>query len=169
MIPVTHRKWSTDEPKVVPQALDETSATQRAPLGTIIRGRHETYGEGEFIYLEGVANTTVGHVVSYDAATFQTALMSAAVGIGRPVAVAMSANLADRYGWYQIAGVAVVRKASATSFAAAAALGATSGLAVAASSTVRLAHAVVQAAASGAGAITTVNVAINRPAGPSSD
>lgn len=151
------------------QAIADTSTTQNHPLGTIVGAKDPTYGAGEFIYLKGVASTAVGHVVTYDAATFQTALASIAAGVGRPVAVAMSANVASQYGWYQISGVAVVKKASATSFAAAAPLGATSGLAVAAATTVRLANAVVQAAASGASALLTANVAINRPAGPSSD
>lgn len=156
----------TDE-RIGTQAIAETSATKKHPLGTIVRAIDPDYGEGEFKYLLGVANTAIGHVVTYDAAGHQTALASIAAGIGRPVAVAMSANVASQYGWYQISGVAVVKKASATSFAAAAALGATSGLAVAALTTVRLAGAVVSAAAASGG--TSVNVAINRPAGPSSD
>lgn len=141
------------------------------PVGTICRAedRDGTYGAGEFIFLEGVASTDAGKIVTYDAATFQTALASIAVGVGRPVAVAMAAVVADKYGWYQISGVAAVDKASATSFAAAAALGATSGLAVAAATTLRLAGAVVQAAAVGSSAVVSVNVALNRPAGPSSD
>lgn len=151
------------------QPIAETSATQKHPLGTIVRGKDPVLGEGEFIYLVGVANTDAGDVVSYDAAGHQTAIASIAAGIPRPLAVAMSDNVASSYGWYQIGGVAVINKASATAFAAGAALGVTSGLAVAASSTLRIANGVVSAAASGASAVTTVNVAINRPAGPSSD
>jgi hypothetical protein len=161
--------WTPSGNFLIGQNIDETSTTKKHELGTIVTMKHATYGVGEFIYLVGVTGTDAGKVVSYDAATFQTALASIAAGVGRPVAVAMSANVGSQYGWYQIGGVAVVDKASATSFAAAAPLGATSGLAVAAATTVRLANAVVQAAASGGSAVTSVNVAINRPAGPSSD
>lgn len=161
--------WTPAGNFLLGQNIDETSTTQKHALGDIVQCKHTTYGVGEFIYLEGVASTVVGNVVSYDAATFQTALASIAAGVSRPLAVAMSANVANQYGWYQISGVAVVKKASATSFAAAAALGATSGLAVAAVTTLRLTGAVVQAAASGASALLTANVAINRPSGPASD
>lgn len=145
------------------QPIASTSATANHPLGKIVRAVDPTIGEGEFIYLEGVANTAVGHVVVYHAATFQTALASITGGVPAPVAVAMSANGTDSYGWYQISGRAVVKKASATSFAAAAALGATSGLAVAAVTGKRLTNAVAGAAASGASALLTATVAINRP------
>lgn len=161
--------WTPSGNFLLGQNIDETSTTKKHELGTIVSCKHATLGVGEFIYLEGVGSTTVGNVVSYDAATFQTALVSIAAGVSRPVAVAMSANVADQYGWYQISGVAVVKKASGTSFAAAAPLGAASGLAVAAATTVRLTGAVAQAAASGASAVTSVNVAINRPSGPASD
>lgn len=161
--------WTVAENALIGQHIDVNSATQEHKLDTIIRAKHATQGAGEFIYLEGVASTTVGNVVSYDAATFQTALVSIAAGVSRPVAVAMSACVADEYGWYQISGLAVVKKASATSFAAAAALGATSGLAVAAATTLRLTGAVVSSAASGASSLTTVNVMVNRPSGPASD
>lgn len=151
------------------QPIAETSTTQKHPLGTIVRAKDPTYGEGEFIYLLGVVNTDAGDAVVYDAEGHQTAIGSVAVGVSRPVAVAMSANVAGQYGWYQIGGIAVINKASASSFAAAAPLAITGGLAVAAATTLRLTNAVASAAASGASALTTVNVAINRPAGPASD
>lgn len=92
------------------QAIDETSATQEHPLGLIVTAEDvasTAYGVGEFIYLKGVASTVVGSVVTYDAGGFTTALASAnAVG---PIAVAMSANVADQYGWYQISGRGVVK------------------------------------------------------------
>ncbi len=92
------------------QAIDETSATQEHPLGSIVTAEDvasTAYGVGEFIYLKGVASTVVGSVVTYDAGGFTTALASAnAVG---PIAVAMSANVADQYGWYQIGGRGVVK------------------------------------------------------------
>ena len=90
------------------QAIDENSTTQNAPLGTIIQARDVAstgYGSGEFIYLKGVASTAVGSWVTYNADDNSTALLAAnAIG---PVAVAMSASVANEYGWYQISGKAV--------------------------------------------------------------
>lgn len=87
------------------QAIDETSTTQEHELGLICIADDSTYGSGEFIYLSGVANTAVGSWVTVHEDGFTTTLL-AANDIGR-VAVAMSANVADQYGWYQISGKAV--------------------------------------------------------------
>lgn len=94
------------------QPIANTETTQKHQLGTIVKGWDPTYGEGEFIYLLGVASTVVGMVVRYNATTWQTALLSVTNGKnkGVPVAVAMSANVASQYGWYQISGNAVVKK-----------------------------------------------------------
>lgn len=151
---------------IVEQEIDATSTTKKHPLGMIVRAEDPTYGVGEFIYLQGVGSTTVGAVVEYDS-SFATGLASIALDLPRPLAVAMSANVASQYGWYQISGLATVSKASGTSFAADAALGATSGEAVAAASGLIVQGAAVASAASGASAVTTVLVNINRPHGPS--
>jgi hypothetical protein len=75
------------------------------PLGTIIRAVDPTYGAGEFIFLKGLAATAVGTWVTYNDDDFTTTLLAAnAIG---PVAVAMSANVASQYGWYQISGKAI--------------------------------------------------------------
>lgn len=94
------------------QPIADTSTVQKHPLGTIVRGNDPTLGQGEFIYLLGVASTVVGMVVIYDTTTFQTALITVANGknSGAPVAVAMSANVAAQYGWYQICGLATIKK-----------------------------------------------------------
>jgi hypothetical protein len=90
---------------VVEQALADTSTTKKHDLGTIIRAVDPDYGVGEFIYLLGVASTAVGSFVTYNMDNGSTTLLAAnAIG---PVAVAMSANVADQYGWYQIQGKAV--------------------------------------------------------------
>jgi len=90
----------------------DTDTTKKVPLGTIVKGYDPTYGEGEFIYLLGVGSTEVGSVVTYNTTTWQTALgtVTNMKNKGTPVAVAMSANLATYYGWYQISGNAVVKK-----------------------------------------------------------
>lgn len=87
------------------QPIAETSTTQRHPLGTVVTATDPTYLAGEFIYLAGVASTVVGSFVTYNMDDGTTALLAAnAIG---PVAVAMSANVASQYGWYQIQGKAV--------------------------------------------------------------
>jgi hypothetical protein len=92
------------------QPIADTSTTQQHPLGTIVRAVDPTYGEGEFIYLLGVGSTVVGSVVKYNATTYQTALIANTAGQAVPLAVAMSANVASQYGWYQISGLAVIKK-----------------------------------------------------------
>lgn len=84
------------------QPLSASFATAVHPLGKIVTAEDATYGEGEFVYLEGVVNTVVGSVVSFDTKAGTTTL-SVADTLG-PVAVAMSANVASQYGWYQISG-----------------------------------------------------------------
>ena len=64
----------------------------------------------EYIYLKGVASTAANLAVTYDESG-QTALLAAnAVG---PVAVAMAAIVANKYGWYQIFGSGTVSTAGA--------------------------------------------------------
>lgn len=87
------------------QAIANTETTQNHPLGTIVRATDPTYLAGEFIYLKGVASTVVGSWVVYHPDDFTTTLL-AANDIG-PVAIAMSANVASQYGWYQIQGKGV--------------------------------------------------------------
>lgn len=90
------------------QAIAETSTTQQHDLGTIVQAVDKganANGAGEFIYLKGVASTAAGSWVTYNSDDGTTTLLAAnAVG---PVAVAMSANVANQYGWYQIHGKAV--------------------------------------------------------------
>jgi hypothetical protein len=95
--------YQPTESRVIPQAIADTSTTQKLPLGTRVRAIDPTYGEGSFIYLQGVANTAVGSWVTYNRETGATALIAPnAIG---PVAVAMSANVASQYGWYQTDGL----------------------------------------------------------------
>lgn len=92
------------------QPFDQTSTVQKHPLGTIAEGNDPTYGPGTFIYLKGVASTVLGSWVTFaydDGAT--TLLAANAIG---PVAVAMSANVANQYGWYQRRGKAVAKVAA---------------------------------------------------------
>lgn len=155
--------WTITSPNLVTaQPVATTSTTQYHPLGTIVTGSHPTYGGGEFIYLKGVVSTVVGSIVNYDAA-FQTALHSSSLSLPRPVAVSMSANVADQYGWYQISGQAIVSKAAALSLAVGSAIGASSGAAVVVASGMIINGALVAAAASAKSGVTTVRVMVNRP------
>lgn len=100
--------FSNMEADIIVQKIDETSTTKNHSLGKIIRAEDKdttNYGAGEFIYLKGVASTAVGSWVLYSPDDFSTSLL-AANDIGS-VAVAMSACVADNYGWYQIKGKAV--------------------------------------------------------------
>ena len=149
------------------QTIASTSTTKQVALGTVIQAVDPTYGIGEFIYLTGVASTVVGSIVNYDD-TWQTALDTAAVtGPSRPLAIAMSANGAAAYGWYQISGMATAVKANTVSFADGAGLGSASGLAVAVATGTVIQSAVVRTVASAKSDVTSVKIAINRPHGPS--
>lgn len=97
-------------PIVGSQAIASTDTTAQHPLGQIVQANDPTYGSGEFIYLKGVASTAIGSWVTFNNDDFTTALLAAnAIG---PVAVAMSANVANQYGWYQISGKAVGKAAA---------------------------------------------------------
>jgi len=84
---------------------------KRFPVGTIVSAYDPIYGEGDFIYLPGVASTVAGSLVTYNTnassgagATALTASGTAATVRG-PAAVAMSANiLTTTWGWYCIRG-----------------------------------------------------------------
>lgn len=96
------------------QPIMNTSTTQNHPLGLEILGQDIgtlSYGIGKFIYLKGVASTAAGDLVVFDRkAGTTTRLVAASRG---PVAVAMSANVASQWGWYQIEGEAVVNTTAA--------------------------------------------------------
>lgn len=94
--------WKIISPAIGFPAIDSTETTPLVPLGTRIRARHTTYGEGEFIYLLGAANTTANTWVTYNADDHSTTLLAAnAIGA---VGISMAANVANQYGWYQIYG-----------------------------------------------------------------
>lgn len=99
--------YTVNETTIGVQAIDltETTASAAVPLGTIVQAFDPDLNAGEFIYLEGVASTAVGSWVTYNATDYATALLAA--NAIAPVAVAMSANVASQYGWYQISGKAV--------------------------------------------------------------
>jgi hypothetical protein len=144
------------------QPIDTTSTTQKHPLGTIVSGYDSTYGYGEFIYLVGVVNTVVGTIATYDASSFLTALAPLTANIPAPVAVAMSANVASSYGWYQISGNARGKKIAGTSIVARAAVGlGTTGVLGASATGLQVEGCVVSVTATTTD--THILVTINRP------
>lgn len=104
--------YSFSDPKAGLQSITVTSTVQQHPLGMRARAYDPTYGEGEFIYLPGLAATVVGMAVLYDVYAKTTKLATA--GDRGPIAIAMSANIANQYGWYQVHGAAVVKETGAT-------------------------------------------------------
>ena len=146
------------------QAIADTSTTQQHQLGKIVRAYDSTYGVGEFIYLKGVASTAVGSLVTYNTSSYTTALAPVGTNKAQPIAVAMSANVASQYGWYQISGIAVCAKTCTVSLAANAAVGVlTTGLIAGTGSGKEIQGALVAAVASAKAGRTTVQVVINRP------
>lgn len=146
------------------QPIADTSTTQQHPIGTIVTATDPTYGAGEFIYLLGVASTAVGSVVTYNATTGQTTLAAVGANKSFPLAIAMSANVASQYGWYQISGLAVVKKTCTVSLAANAAVGVlTTGLIAGTASGKEVQGAIVTAVASATAGRTTVTVLLERP------
>ena len=102
--------YTIQENALLGQPIGDTSTLQRHAPGTIVRAKDPLLGAGEFIYLKGVGATALGSVVLYNPDDYSTSLL-AANDIG-PVAVAMSANIASQYGWYQVSGKAVVKAAT---------------------------------------------------------
>ena len=95
------------EERVINQAINETSTTKQVNIGTRVKGFDPVYGEAEFIYLNGVASTAIGDLVIFD--QYAGTTTRAVAGSRGPCAIAMSANVASSYGFYQIAGSAVVK------------------------------------------------------------
>lgn len=89
------------------QGLAVTETSQKHPLGTVVTAVDPTFGQGEFVYLKGIASTVVGSVAALDQNAGTTTLVLAATR--GPVGVAMSINVANQYGWYQVSGVAAVK------------------------------------------------------------
>lgn len=94
-------------PRLGLPGIEDTSTTQAdgIELGATAYATHSTYGGGAFVYLQGATNTVVGSWVTYNEDDYSTALLAVST-IGQ-VAVAMSANEASQFGWYQVKGKAI--------------------------------------------------------------
>ena len=97
--------WHVRDEYIGAPVITDTDTVAKVPLGTRLHAYDPTYGDGEFIYLKGVASTVAGSWVTFLQDDNSTVLLAAnAIG---PVAIAMSANVTNQYGWYQIYGKAV--------------------------------------------------------------
>lgn len=97
--------WRISDNRLGTPVITDTDTVAKLPLGTRIKANDPTYGDGEFIYLKGVASTAAGSWVTFNADDHSTTLLAAnAIGA---VGIAMAANVANQYGWYQIYGKAV--------------------------------------------------------------
>lgn len=90
--------------------------TEVVPIGTIAKFFDETLGEGEFIFLPGVASVVYGDAVLFDLVPGTEAIVrlttTNGAGKARPVAFATAAIVAGTYGWFQIRGVAIINVAA---------------------------------------------------------
>jgi hypothetical protein len=82
-----------------PGALNAVDSTAQVAVGT----KAIDAAGNEYVYMDGVASCILGSWVTYDEDYATTLLAADAIG---PVAVAMGAIVADKYGWFQIWGEA---------------------------------------------------------------
>lgn len=96
--------WAISHWETIRQPIAATDTVQNHQLGKRVDAFYSTQFWGQFIYMLGVASTAVGDfcTLNYDDFT-TTRLVANAIG---PVGIAMSANVASQYGWYQIYGKA---------------------------------------------------------------
>lgn len=96
--------WNIKTSLIGAQPIATKSTTQKHPLGMIVQAEDATLGQGEFIYLKGVASTAVGSWVGY----FPNGTSILAVANGNyPLAISLTTNTTTgSYAWYQISGTA---------------------------------------------------------------
>ena len=58
--------YTITTPRLGIQAIAVTDTQQNHPLGTVVAAADPAFGEGEFVYLKGVASTAVNDVVVFD-------------------------------------------------------------------------------------------------------
>lgn len=106
--------WQLVDPRIGAQPIEEVSTTQLHPLGTVVRAKEvgNGNGEGEFIYVKGVASGAKGAWVTINEDDFTTALL-AANAIGRVGTMMAVLDAATDFGWCQISGKAVAKAAAA--------------------------------------------------------
>lgn len=80
-------------------------------LGMIVKAVDPTFGLGEFILLPGVSSNVIGLVVTYSPTTYAVTAVPSTANLSQPLAVSMAANTSTTvFSWYQIEGLATVKK-----------------------------------------------------------
>jgi hypothetical protein len=145
----------------------QVDTARRGPQypGMLAHAIDPVLGGGEFMYLQGVANTVKGSLVTYNALTGQTALAVTGAHGAQPVAVAMAAIGATQWGWYMVSGNALITKTTGAAITLGATVGVSATPGQVASATVAAAGSVSNAIATVAAlsADTTVNAQLSRP------
>lgn len=101
--------WVVVDNVVGTQAIADVETVQKHPFGTIVRAKDvgsTAYGEGEFIYVKGVASGALRAWAGYRS---KSGLTTLAVADGNyPLGVMMSAlDATTKFGWLQIKGRAI--------------------------------------------------------------
>jgi len=95
---------------IIGPVIGNVDSTAQFALGTTIRAVDPTYGEGDFVYLKGVASTGAGDLVVYD--QYAGTTTRAVAGSRGPAAIATAATVANTFGWYQVNGSTAVKAAT---------------------------------------------------------
>lgn len=104
--------WKITSPVVAAQRISEASTTKNFPFGTVVRARDygsTAYGEGEFMYVKGVASGALRAWVGIRA---KAGLTTLAVASGRYELMGVLCSTLDattKYGWAQISGRCVAK------------------------------------------------------------
>ena len=107
--------WVCDDNLLGQRPLMGIDTVQLQPYGRRVRGYDFGslhYGEGIFIYMQGVASNAQGALATINEVT-GVVVLTVAASRG-PIGVSLSTATATQWGWYQIAGSAVVSAATAT-------------------------------------------------------
>lgn len=108
------------------QPIASTDTTQNHPLGFRVRAYDATYGEGEFVYVKGVASGAVGLLATFNPYSGVTALTGArSKGLVGVMMATLDAS--TKYGWLQVKGSAVAAVAGTVTAGATPYLTATAG------------------------------------------
>jgi len=92
------------------------STTAAVPVGTIVRAKSGSFGEGEFIYLPSTASITLSNLVLFrggtSLGTYSNIRVPSAANQAGAVAVAMATGAASTFGWFQISGTGPILKSA---------------------------------------------------------
>ena len=105
---ISASSWKPVDHIGLDQEIDATSTTQKYKEGYTVRCKDvssNARGYGEFVYAKGVASTVAGDLCILESGF--TTIRAAADDEGS-LGVAMSANVASQWGWYQVRGRAIV-------------------------------------------------------------